>query len=145
MARIPDIERRLLNWARWRITSTSGAIGYASVSLELERVDKSGWDAQARIPLSDCEADETQQAISSLPAPLPLTLEVFYVRSGGIKHKARELGCAVATVHSRVDLAHRSIARWLMVKAEAAEAERSRVQALQRGPIGLLDAGSFPT
>lgn len=131
MARIPDIERRLLNWARWKISSTSGSIGFAQPRYE-ERVDGEGWDAQARIPTSDCEADETQEAIDRLQAPLPETLVQVYVKGRGMRDKAAALGCTERTVYARVDQAHRELASYFSAKAEAADLQRARVEALQR-------------
>ena len=33
MARIEDIERRLLNWARWKAGGRSGGLGYSAINL----------------------------------------------------------------------------------------------------------------
>lgn len=131
MARLPDIERRLLNWARWRIGCTSGGLGYASVAME-ERVDQEGYDAQAHIPTVDTEAEETDQCVAALEGRLRLTVVKVYVDGGTIRKKARDLCCTEATVYARIDEAHRAISARLAGLAAAARDERARVERLQR-------------
>lgn len=131
MARMHDIERRLLNWARWKIGGASGGLGYARAKDE-HRVDGEGYDAQSVVPTIDCEADETDQAVRALEGRLRATLEAVYVDGGGMRQKAKKLCCTEATIHSRVDEAHRRISGWLSDKRQQRDAERSRVEALQR-------------
>ena len=137
MARIPDIERRLLNWARVRLARDSGGIGYASTTLR-ERVDGDGWDSHARIPTVDHDADVTEAAIASLDVDLQRTVQEVYLRGDGIAAKARRLGVAPATVYSRIDMAHIRLAGWFSERDRAAGAERERVERLQRSAAGGL-------
>lgn len=131
MARIEDIERRLLNWARWRIDRTSGVLGYAAASLE-ERVDGEGWDAQAVIPTVDCEASDTEVAVQALESRLKATVEEVYLKGGGLRRKAAQLCCSEATIHARIDEAHRKLSTWFTDRQQQRQAERERVQRLQR-------------
>jgi DNA-directed RNA polymerase specialized sigma24 family protein len=131
MARIEDIERRLLNWARWRIDRTSGVLGYAAAPLA-ERVDGEGWDAHALIPTVDCEASDTEVAVQALEGRLKATVEMVYVQGGGMRRKAERLCCSEATVHARIDEAHRKLSNWFTDRQQQREAERERVQQLQR-------------
>lgn len=61
MARDIEMDRRLQNWARWRVGMSYGGLGYASVCYE-DVVDKSRNDAQAKIPTLSVEAEETDRA-----------------------------------------------------------------------------------
>lgn len=134
MARIPDIERRLLNWARVRLARDSGGIGFASTTMR-ERVDCEGWDAQARIPTIDHDADVTEQAIQSLQAEQRDAIRAVYLKGDGLRAAARRLGVSPATVGARIDMAHIRLASWFSERDRAARAERARVEALQRSRI----------
>lgn len=131
MARIEWIEHRLQNWARWKLCQGAGALGYASVNLADADAGRDGY-AEARVPVSDVEAAETEQAIQHLNPPgLALTVREVYLGRGGIKDKARRLCCAEATVHARVDQAHRQMQAWLADRQRQRDAERRRVERLQ--------------
>lgn len=129
MARIEDIERRLLNWARWSAGMNAGGLGFATVDLTAEG-GRDGY-REAVIPTSDCEAAETHQAVMALASELRATVEQVYLRGGGIAQKARRLGCSEATVYARVELAHRRIQTWLADLQAGRRAQRERVERLQ--------------
>jgi hypothetical protein len=128
MARIEDIERRLLNWARWKMGGRSGGLGYASLNMAAVTVG-GGRDGyrESTIPTNDCEAAETDQAVMTLPSELRRTVEVVYVEGGGMASKARRLCVGERTVQMRIETAHRHISRWL--------AEQNRVRQEQRALI----------
>lgn len=130
-ARIDDIERRLLNWARWRLGGTAGGLGFASVNLEaaLSARDDS---RQSVVPTSDAEAVDTDAAVLALDSALRRTVEVVYLSGGGMAGKARKLACSEATVYSRVGQAHWQIAAWLADLATRRRAERERVERTMR-------------
>lgn len=130
MARIEDIERRLNNWARWKLGDGSGGLGFSSPSLERE----GGGYAyrEAVIPTVDCEAEETDRAVASLDEPLRGTVEEVYIGSGSMARKATALGVAERTVHERVWNAHRRLASWFGDRQRLALDERRRVERLQR-------------
>lgn len=132
MARIEDIERRLLNWARWRAGMKGGGLGYASADMAAERVDGGGYDAQAIIPTIDVEASETDQAVMTLPSELRRTVEVCYLDGGGMKRHMVKLACTEETIKARIWRAHRLLSGWYADKAARARENRARVEALQR-------------
>jgi hypothetical protein len=132
MARIEDIERRLLNWARWKAGGRSGGLGYSAINLVAATVG-GGRDGyrEAVIPTNDCEADETDQAVLALPSEMRRTVEVVYVEGGGMASKARRLCCTERTVQARIEQAHLKISRWLADKDASRKAQRERVERLQ--------------
>jgi hypothetical protein len=131
MARIEWVEHRLQNWARWKLSECSGPLGFASVKLE-ERVDQGGGYEDAPIPINAIEAAATDAVLRGLtPRELYATVYEVYCGRGGIKDKARRLGCAEATVHARVGQAHLQMAREFTERNRAAAAERARVEKLQ--------------
>ena len=134
MARIDDIERRLLNWARWRHGMTCGGLGFASTDMTTERVDRAGFDAQANIPTIDVEASDTDDAIATLTPDHQRTVHVVYLDGGGALRHCVKLGGNItpAGINARIAIIHRKLAGWFADKAARAQAERSRVEALQR-------------
>lgn len=132
MARIEWVEHRLLNWARWKLCQGSGMLGYAAVNLAESSSGRDGY-VEARIPISDVDATETDQCISQLNPPgLALTVREFYLGRGGIKDKARRLCCAEATVYARVDQAHRQLSTLLADRQRRRDVERERIEAVQQ-------------
>lgn len=130
MARIEDIERRLQNWARWKVGGSAGGLGYASVNLAGDT--SRALYREARIPTDDCEAEETDRAVASLDSELRRTVEVVYLDGGGTKRKADLLNCTESTIKSRIWRAHRQLSCWLTERQRERQAERARVAALQR-------------
>ena len=124
MARIPEIERRLLNWARCRLGPSIGTSGTT-------RVDGEGWDAPTVIPNNEADAAETERAVQSLESSQRTAVIDVYTGSGDIRSKAKKAGISVATLYSRVDAAHKCLDRWFRDQHQAAEAERVRVEKLQ--------------
>jgi hypothetical protein len=133
MAKIEDIERRLQNWARWRLGADGGPLSHAGVN----------WDAMqgggvrepyadAPVPTSAVEAAETQDAVARLETVLRFSVEVYYLEGGGDRHKLNRLCCTARTMHDRIDRAHRVLAGYFADRQERARLERARVEALQR-------------
>ncbi|MBB2485418.1 hypothetical protein H5407_09280 [Mitsuaria sp. WAJ17] len=136
MAKIEEIERRLLNWGRWRHGAGAGGLGYARVVYtEVLATDRDNYQ-EAVIPTVDCEAEVTERAVQALASELRATVEVYYVLGGGLAAKARRLAVAEATVKSRIDRSHRIIQAWL--------AERERGQLEQRRRVELLTQAARP-
>jgi hypothetical protein len=129
MARIEEIERRLLNWARWRLGAGAGGLGYASVKMDAE-AGRAGY-REAVVPTVDCEAEETDQAVMALPSELRRTVEVVYLEGGCAAAKACRLAVAEPTVKARVWQAHRKLADWLRDREAGRRVQRARVEALQ--------------
>ena len=129
MARIEDIERRLLNWARWRAGAGMGGLGYSGVDL----TDDGGRDGyrEAVVPTMNCEASETETAVQALVPELRAAVEMFYLRGGGHKDKARRLGLSAAGMYARIETAHARLQVWLADHHARRRAERERVERLQ--------------
>lgn len=127
MARIEEIERRLLNWARCRL-SGGGVLGFASVALGRDPAGGRDMSRESRIPMNDCEADETEAAIKSLAPELRDTVKQFYLQPGGEAEHMRKLGCSRATLHARIGRAHRAIDAWLAERTRQHEENRRRVE-----------------
>ena len=130
MARIEDIERRLLNWSRWRAGAGSGGMGYAAVNME----SSGGSDGyrEATIPTMDCEAEETDRAVMSLASELRATVELVYTGRGTMAEKARRLCITEAWVYRRIGQAHIRIQLWLADLAQLRRQHHERMEALQR-------------
>ena len=137
-----DMDRRLMNWARWRHGMTCGGLGFASVDLTSEGIRETA-EADVRVPLNDVEAEETNRAVLALPGELRATVEAVYLHGGSMAAKAKRLCCAEATVYARLLRVDRALQVWLSeVQAQRLEARR-RLEAAQASarPTGPL--GSF--
>ena len=135
MARIEEIERRLLNWARWRLARGGGMLGYATVNLTDLADSDAGRDGYitATIPISDVEASETEDAVSRLPSELKASVEIVYIGAGTMNEKCARLFIAIQTLKDRVQRAHRMLQDHFLAQHDKREAERQRVERLQRG------------
>jgi hypothetical protein len=129
MARIEDVERRLLNWARWLIGGRSGGLGYATVSYGAVGADCSKV-RESVIPTSEAEAVETDDAVKELATELQLVLAMHYRDGKSVAMISVESYCSVATVYNRLDRAHRLLDQTFSDRAEARRAERARVENL---------------
>lgn len=130
MARDVEVDRRLLNWARW-VHGRSG--GYASPGAG-GVLSGSGY-REATIPLWDCEAEETDRLVGRLEATLRQTVRVVYLEGGGTVTQvaAAMLGLgSVQAVHERVGRAHRHLAHWIAERQLAQRIERERVERVTR-------------
>ena len=131
MARDEETERRLQNWARWRLCCTGGPLGYAGVDLTTADQPSGGFE-NASIPTNDVEASETEVAVRALSADLKQTVELHYIGAGSQAKKATKLCITERTMRLRVEQARRQVSAWFAAKTEAACAERDRVVRLQR-------------
>ena len=127
-----EMDRRLENWARWRFLREDGG-RIATMSLE-ERVDqdRTGWDAQTVIPTFEAEGEETQSGVLRLVSVQRYAVECWYLGGGGVAQRCRRAQCSETELRERVALGQRSLAQWLHDKRSASEAERTRVEKLQR-------------
>lgn len=133
MARIEWVEHRLQNWARWRLGSGGGSLGYSASRPTPEGVVLREPYAEVPIPVSEIEASDTDALVSRLPGELRRTVEEWYVGTGTLAEKLARLCCAARTLHDRIDRAHRIIAEHLHAKRQRQDDERRRVEALQQG------------
>ena len=130
-----EMDRRLINWARWRVARHEGGhIGTASLEM---RVDCSGWDAPTVIPLLSAEAEETQALVMRLDDVNRKAVEVWYVHPGSVATRCAVVGASETVVRGRVGLAQRQIAQWLQDRRDASERERERVERMQRRSVNM--------
>lgn len=131
MARIDDIERRLLNWARWKAGPSGGSMGYARTNWGAD-VGTSLRYRDAKIPTVDCEAEETDRAVTALPGELRATVVQVYLCPGPDEERAARLQCARVTMHARISRAHVVLQVWLSDLAGRRKAERERVEGIDQ-------------
>ena len=132
MARDEDMERRLQEWARWKLDANRSPLGFAGVDLANAELPRDPYGAQAPIPTNDLEAAETDKAVMALPHELVETVHLHYVGAGSQAKKAAKLGVTERSMRDRVERAHRMLSRHFAEKTEASRAERARVEQLQR-------------
>jgi hypothetical protein len=133
VARDAEIERRLLNWARWKRGGQSGGLGFGAPSASaMAGMRGGGTYREAVIPVWDAEASVTDQAVQSLPADLVSTVDAYYLGQSNELGVAQQLGIAVRSLHARIERAHGLVGRWLEERRMRLDAERKRVEALQR-------------
>lgn len=140
MARVDWVERRLLNWARWKLGDSGGPGGYAGVNMANPTPGIREPYEAAPIPVLSVEASETDTAVATLCLELRRTVTEFYTGRGGLSDHLQRLGCAKATLYARLDRADRELVAWFNGKDQRARAERQRVELLQRA---ARPAGSF--
>lgn len=109
MARLDDVERRLLNWARWKVSANATGLGYASLSLK-ERVDGGGYRTVG-VPTLEHDACEVDEAIKTLSNELQATLEVVYVSEAPASVQQQRLGVGYGAIKQRVAQAHIQLSR----------------------------------
>lgn len=132
MARDADIERRLLNWARWRNEREGlGGGNYAKADMAKERVDGDGWDWSQDPPTFEAEAIVTDMGVMRLASELRATVEAAYLSDGSVKRVAKRLHIAECTVYARIDMAHRKLRAWLAERSEQARAQAARDAAIR--------------
>lgn len=132
MARDEEMERRLQNWARWRLGASGGSLGYAGVDLANADMPRDPYGAQAPIPTNDLEASDTDAGVQLLPSELRQTVELHYIGAGSQAKKAAKLCITERAMRMRVETAHRFLSSHFANKTELARLERTRVEALQR-------------
>lgn len=132
-----EMDRRLRNWARWVVERQDGG-RVATCSFE-ERVDGEGHDAPTVIPTNDAEAVETHRGLQAISPVQSRAIVVWYSLGGTVARRCHEAGCSETTLRERVCAGQRALAQWLADQRAAADAERRRVEALQRkGVLGVV-------
>lgn len=130
MRRDEEWDRRLDNWARYRLSM--GSLGLArSRAFDEARVDGQGWDAPTVVPTNAAEAEETHAGVMALDSPLRAAVEVWYLHGGGVTSKCLRLCVSETTLRDRIALAHCKLRQWLSDKVAAQREQRRRVEALQ--------------
>lgn len=139
MARNEELERRCLNWARWKEGASSGGLGYASVYLPASVAGRDSF-REATVPTLDVEAEQTDRAVMALPSALRRTVEVYYLGSGSMEDRCRLLQISRPTIYVRIDKAHEALAAWLREAEAKVRHDRERLELLQasarpKGPV----------
>lgn len=132
MARIDWIEHRLLNWSLWKMGAGGGRLSYARVDMGNPTPGIRDPYSEAPIPINDIEASETDWAVQLLPGHLKATVLEHYTGRGGEADHLRRLVCAKATMHARIDRAHRLLAEHFTAAKDRQARERARVEELQQ-------------
>lgn len=140
MARNDEMERRCLNWARWKNGEGQGGLGYGGGGWNWTGADRAAF-REAKVPTLDVEAEQTDRAILSLESALRRTVEVYYLGTGTMEERCRTLQISRATIYVRVDRAHEVIAAWVREADAQARHERERLELVQAS--ARKRAGSF--
>lgn len=131
MAKDPHMERRLLNWQRWKEGAGDIGLGYGNASMWNQvKVDVTP-NRESVIPTNAIEAEETDRAVDALPLYLRDTVFTHYLSNVTIEVQAQRLGCGVSTVHSRIADAHRKLLVWFSDKTRRAAELRQQAEAVQ--------------
>ncbi|MGL4573941.1 MAG: hypothetical protein ACRCV9_04040 [Burkholderiaceae bacterium] len=110
-----DIERRLLNWARWLAGPGRGGLGYTA-----PRYDDMPTTTcrESVIPTNGAEAAQTDTLVKKLPSECRRAVELIYAQACGVSKASKLMACGLSTVHARIDRAH------TLLKREVLDAER---------------------
>lgn len=134
MGRIEWVHYRLLNWARWLLTQGMGPLGYARSDPSVSGLggDPEPW-AEAPVPTNAIEASETHDAVQLLPGELRATVLQYYTGKGTEADHVRKLVCSRATLHARIERAHRLLGEHFEVRrARADQAQREERERVER-------------
>lgn len=134
MAKVKWIDERLANWARWKLNQGSGSM--SRVNLLTADMPRDPY-AEAPIPISDCEASDTDEAVMLLPGDLRMTVIEYYLGTGGLRDKLRRLVCSEPTLYARIGRAHRLLADHFTAKKDKAQAERARIETITASATGF--------
>lgn len=128
MARIEEVERRLLNWARWRIGGQRGGLGFAAVSWGMTTGGQR--NREAIIPTDAAEASETDWAVRALEHELQAVVVAHYAEGLSVAALSVRSSCSTAAVYSRIDRVHRLLDQAFRDMAIARRTERARIEGL---------------
>ena len=118
--RIEWVKTRLNNWALWKAREAGGGLGFASQSSFLREVDSSRY-RESIIPIDECDASVTNEAVESLKVPRPhlyACVQAIYVRDVGVKGAASRLGKAESTIKAQLEQADQALAAWFTERRE---------------------------
>ncbi len=137
MARDGEIDRRLINWARW-VSGGGGKgarLGYAGTSFMQGLVGRGHRDYETAIPVLDCEAEETQRGVLALPVELQDVVGQVYLGEGNISKRLAALDISRTTMRARLYEAHARLREWFAMLDAGRRRERERVEAAQRAAM----------
>ena len=106
MARVEEVERRLIEWGEWKRTECANAA--PAITAELSPVG----------------VRRTDGIVAALSEPLQATLFAFYAMRGPIGCHVKQLGCPETTVMRRIGRAHLLIADRLVADRDSERQEQ---------------------
>lgn len=130
MARSEEVERRLMNWVRWKKGGASGGLGFATASMGTEAGGTRY--REAVIPTAAAEAMETDNVVTMLEADLRRIVNEHYLEGSSVAGVSVKLGCSVATVYSKLQRVHVLLDQAFRDMAQHRRAERERVELVLR-------------
>jgi DNA-directed RNA polymerase specialized sigma24 family protein len=118
LARLDEVERRLVEWAEWRRNAR-----------DRERLAGRTFDPDAGVPRG---VRQMERIVASMLGRLKETLLEVYVERGSMAAHAVKLGCPETAVARRLGRAHLFIADHLAADGQREREERHRVDAAER-------------
>lgn len=118
-----ETERRMTNWARWRVAG--GRISLAMSSAY--SLEGRGRRDEVGVPLIDGEAEDVEKVVLALQYPLQLVLIEYWVKGGSVAQKARACRCARSTFFERLALGHKAVVDGLAQLRRQSEHRRTRL------------------
>ena len=125
MAKIKWIDDRLVNWALWCERGSIGGLGYGHVMWG--GVRGSG-NAGSVIPVNDMEASEIDEEVKRLDMDLQRLLRLYYFETETRTELAVRLGCAIATIDTRLTRAHKLLAAAIGERERQAKARSDAIR-----------------
>ena len=111
---VTGIELRLSNWAKWAKVQRNYGLGFPGES-PISKLMREGASCHkvynSRIP-DNPNAEKTEAAIREMPEHLSCIIEQYYLRSGSVQQKARELSMSRVTFYEHLRMAK----YWLLGK-----------------------------
>ena len=106
MARVEQVERRLIEWGDWKRAGGSSAAPAMTAGLTPDGVG------------------QTDGIVATLSGRLQATLTAFYVRRGPMGCHMKQLGCPETTIMRRIGRAHLLIADQLVADRDRERQEQ---------------------
>lgn len=109
---IEFIHQRLLQWADWSANGhRAKGLGYSPCTLRK-------WSAKSTFcevadPRLDEESIATDAAVTALPEELRQCVMIYYLKSGTVRQKARDLGMSHETMYQRLHHAQQRVSQLL--------------------------------
>ena len=117
MTRTEDYEyqRRMNNWRRWTLSERRSLGGSPYPVYNLTPRPPRGENI---MPILAGEAQETDEAVLSLPRQVRRAVEVWYLREGTVNQKRRMLACRRERMFERLDEAQAGIRDFLVIRGK---------------------------
>lgn len=110
---VTEVEVKLNQWARWARTEHDYGLGFRHETYEKKlmregTIIRSTYRPEPDDPISE----ETETAIKEMPEHLRKVVEKYYLKSGSVQDKARDLNMGRVTFHEHLRMAK----YWLLGK-----------------------------